>query len=502
MTEESSINLTRTLYSLAFLLFALRFLWLGDTVYILDEAFIQMRIDEHFAAGTIPLSNSRGSSIPLPYGPGAQWFYMLLRLFTWHPVALAFAHLTVQTMGVFLFLRAITKAYGREAGAWCALLLASSPILFFYARHTWDNTLLIPLGALIIWLLQKLRAGGHEFALHAALGCAAGYALNIHLMFGPAALALGVTLLLIDFRKYRWKKWRPWALTLTFGCGALLVLAPYLIEATRIVLAEKPFEHARNESHWGDGRHVWWLFLRTALHSSLFAARAQLDDVREQFFPYAGSFISFFYKKDFFGWFGKIAAWGGALAVLFNLCRLRVTDDALRLYAALAFFFMILVNEYLNIPMAAHYFHPVWWFVFLGVAFAITGLRGWWKRLFLLSIACCIAVNVSYIVLAMAYIHENKGARNMETSVVVSEQMRNLRELCAWGTGKGRTEVRVFKDAIMGEPAFDFLPKHMPECQGISVRLVPALSGADFHLHHPLDSITSAALVADPTAKP
>ena len=110
---------------------ALRFLWLGDTVYILDEAFQQIRIDEHFAAGTIPFSNSRGSSIPLPYGPGALWILMIIRLFTWHPVWIAFYHLCYHILGYGLFAWALWRAYGKEAAIWSLAVVACSPLLFF-----------------------------------------------------------------------------------------------------------------------------------------------------------------------------------------------------------------------------------------------------------------------------------------------------------------------------------------------------------------------------------
>ena len=145
-----------------------------------------------------------------------------------------------------------------------------------------------------------------------------------------------------------------------------------------------------------------------------------------------------------------------------------------------------------------YYFLPIWWFVFLGIALAIRDLRFLWKQIFLFFIAGSVIVNSSYVAFAMAYIHENKGARNMEMSVAVSEQLRNLRELCAWGRAQGKTDVKVYKNAFLGEPAFEFLPKHMPECQGITVTLVTDRAKADFLLHHPSNSETSAALVADP----
>jgi 4-amino-4-deoxy-L-arabinose transferase-like glycosyltransferase len=503
MTENQRQTLERVLYATAFVFFALRFLFPGDTVYILDEAFMQLRLDEHFAAGTIPFSNSRGSSIPLPYGPGALWFFMVARLFTWQPVGIVLWHLCFQMVGYFLFVITIRRAYGREAGAWCALLSATSPILFFFSRHPWDSTLYVWMAAAILFLLQKLKDGGREFPIHFALGLVGGYAVNTHLMFGPVLLALGFTLLLWNLRKHSLRRARSWQLLVTFGGAALLVLLPYLIEAYRISRVEQPFDHARNtNNHWGDGRNLWWIFLRTTIFSSLFKARAMLDDeaVRTQFFAFTGPVFAFFYKVDIFGWIPKLAAWGAAFATLARLARLRFDDEPLRLFAALSFLFILVVFQFLNIPMASHYFLPVWWFVFLGVALAIQNLRYLWRRLFLFFLAANILVNTSYLLFAITYLHENKGARNMEASVAVSEQLRNLRFLCAWGHEHGKAEVKAYKgpETSLGEPAFEYLPAHMPECAGVKITLVTDKALADFILHHPLDSRTSAALVADP----
>lgn len=499
-------SLERALWAIAFLMLALRFLWPGDTIYILDEAFLQIRIDEHFAAGTIPLSNSRGSSIPLPYGPGGQWFYMVLRLFHWHPVFLALCHMTLQLLGALLFFRVIRKAYGPESAAWAAALVASSPLLFFFARHTWDNTLLIPMGSAALWLLYKLDrrkdetrdpgSARREFLVHAGLGLVIGYGVNTHLMFGAVAVAMGLTLLLRGLRIHGISSARMWISLFVFCGVALLVLTPYLIEAFRIAAEEKPLDNARVKEHWGDLRNVWWLFQRTALFSSLFQANISFGDLKKEFSEFAGSFFAFFFYKDLFGWFGKLAAWGGAIAVLARLCLLRVEADPLRLLSALAFFFTILVYAYLNIPTAPHYFNPVWWFVFVGIAYAIPKLQGWWKKGFLVSLLLCLLVNTAYIAFATAYIRVNRGARNMETSTVVREQMRMMAAACEWGRGKALSEVKVRKEVHLGEPGFDFLPGHLPECAGVKVKLVNA--NADLDILYDQRSNTSAALLLVP----
>ena len=89
----------------------------------------------------------------------------------------------------------------------------------------------------------------------------------------------------------------------------------------------------------------------------------------------------------------------------------------------------------------------------------------------------------------------------MDASVAVSEQMRNLGVICAWGRENNKSSVLVFRDAFIGEPGFEFLSKHMPECSGVSVKATDYLSQADIVVHHPKDSRTSAALVSEPVKK-
>jgi hypothetical protein len=474
---------------------------MDESVYILDEPFFQLKIDEHFAAHSFPLTSFRGSSIPLPYGAGGLWFYSLIRFFTWHPVPIAIYHLSAQILGAWLFLRTVLKAYGQEAAGWVALLVASSPLLFFLSRHPWDNTLLIPVSAACLFLLEKIREDGPELLLHFLLGLVAGYGLNIHLMFGPVVVALGLTLLIRGWQKHGPLSARLWLPLLAFSATTLLVLAPYLWEATRLAREEHALEHATIKKRWGDGRNLWWLFQRTALFSSIFGARIYLDDVRSTFYPFAGPVLSYFIRVDLFGWFGKLAAWGMAFAFPVNALRRRMETDPLQIFGSLAFFLTLLVYQYLNIPTAPHYFNPVWWFVFIGIGALIPKLRGFWKAGFLATLALTAAVNIGFDLKALAYVHENKGARNMQTSVVISEQLRMMREICGWAKNRGKAEVRVdYSGTFLAPPAFVFLPRHMPECQGVNVVADQHLPNPDLNLRHPADSATKVDIVISEAA--
>jgi 4-amino-4-deoxy-L-arabinose transferase-like glycosyltransferase len=259
---SSSILFRRGIWIWIFLLIALRFLFWKDTIFILDEPLFQMKIDDYFAGGAFPLSTFRGSSIPLPYGAGAVWFYMLIRLFTWHPYAIVLYHTTAVTFGVLLFLKAMLQKFGEESARWSGLLLATSPLLFYLSRHPWDNTLLFTLNAVVVWSLVQLEKKKREYFYHGLMGAAVGYALNIHLMYGPVAVALGLTLLYRSWKLYGFKSKLFWLPILIFGATAFLMLVPYLWEAYRIMQVEQPLEHTKYTKRWGDGRNLWWLLQR------------------------------------------------------------------------------------------------------------------------------------------------------------------------------------------------------------------------------------------------
>lgn len=490
--------LRRALWAWIIAFFVLRFFWVSDTIFILDEPLFQMRIDEHLAAGTIPLSSFRGSSIPLPYGPGALWLYMLVRLFTWHPYVIAAFHTLVVTAGALLFLRAIWQRFGEEAARYTGLLLATSPLLFYYSRHPWDNTMLVTVSAIVIWSLIRLEEKRKEILYHALAGAAVGYGLNIHLMFGPIAVATGLTLVLRALKFHSLRSREFWLPLLAFGAAAIAVLLPYAWEAWHIMQMEKPLEHTRHTVRWGDGRNVWWNLQRSVVFSSVWGARIYLDTVHQYFHQFTGRVPAFFFHNDLFGWFGKIAAVGVTLAYPIQYFRGTKPFDTLRVFAFLGLACVMLVLQYLNIPTAPHYFHSIWWLVFLGLAVAIPLLRGWGKKLFLATLLLTALVNSTYVMASMLWLHGNKGARSFQYSVTISEQMRAVREICTEAAARIPAEARVnLEPAFILGPSFPYLASHMPECRGVKFISGRPLADPTFVISHPKDSDHRADLIIE-----
>jgi hypothetical protein len=497
MTEKLARAWARGIWVWVFALLALRFAFPGDTVFIADEPLFQLKIDEHMARGAFPLTSFRGSSIPLPYGAGALWFYYLFRLFSWNPFGLAVYHIAAVSLGALLLIRVLRK-YGEEPARWASLLLASSPILFFYSRHLWDTTLLLPIGACTLWCLQRLEDRRREILYHALLGAAAGYALNIHLMYGPVALALGFTLIFRSWKFYGIKSKRFWLPILAFGLCAALLLAPYLCEAYRIMGVEQPLENTKFTARWGDGRNFWWLLQRTVLFSSVWGSRIYFEGAQQQLLSFSGTILSFLFHIDIFGWFAKIATWFVIVAYPVLYYRGRAAFDPVRLFAFLSFVLILLVYQYLNIPTAPHYFEPVVWLVFLGTAIALVNARGVWKRFFIFTLVCTAIVNSALIISSLSFVHLNKGVRNMFYSVALGEQMRVVQHICVEAAARLPAEARVdLADTYISGWSFVYLAAHMPECKGVAFQSAHHLDAPNFRLRHPPDPSTKADLIVD-----
>lgn len=495
------ISYEKIILLVAFMMILLRFTFPGDTVFIADEPSFQSRIDQHLEAGTIPLTSFRGSSIALPYGGGAFWFYMPIRLLISDPVLIALYHIFFLSLGAILFWYVMRKQFGAEPAAWGFLLLASSPILFFFARHSWDNTLFVPLGAAILWLMAKLQSdhsleGKKEYWVHAFLGLAAAYGLNIHLMFGPMIIAIGLTLLWRNASRYGIFSFRTYGLLATYSFIFILAVAPYLLESYRIVQQEAALESTKFKDRWGDLRNLWWLFQRTTVFTSVWGSRIYLEQVKQDFYLFSGGFLTFFYRIDIFGWIVKLAAWFSVIFAAIALIKKNSKVNILIILALFSFLSILSVYQYLNIPTAPHYFHPVWWFGFLGFAYTLSKSPKLMKPILLGFCAATVLVNFSFIVQSMRFFHENKGARAMSYSVAIHEQKRAISELCGLAKSKGiqKVHIDISQVYLMGF-VFDYLPKHMDECNGLVIDTLKVANEPGFKFMHPADSNTKADLI-------
>ncbi len=470
-------KLEYTLLAIGALLVLSRFLFLGHTPFVTDEPAIHLVADEYFASGKFPLTLFRGSQVHIPYGAGALWFYMFFRLFTWNPVFMPYAHTVFFSLAFVLLYFAVRIAYSRLTAAWALVFAASSPFLFELSRHPWDNTFCVPLSAAVLFLvayMEKLESDPEKnrkriWACIIGLAVVVAYAVNIHLMAVPLAAAAGFALLYFLWQMPRWTlKEKSWAFAAFCGVFTLLII-PYAYAAWVRWETEPMTDNLVHNTPWGDGRNLWWLFLREELYSSVWRTTYLFDPYLKDFYAYIGPVFEFLFHKDIIGWFAKVAGYVFVFSSAFALIKYR----RIRLVPALTVFFFfiyLLQMQYSNIPTDPHHFTPLWWIVFVGAVVMLERLKGFWKRGFQWILVANIAINVSFCVFFLGFLLKNGGINSPAHGLGVKYHVAAVREGCNRMRARGLTEANWdMKDTVFLQHSFHYLLSHVPECEGLTV---------------------------------
>jgi hypothetical protein len=230
------------LVTLALGVFALRF---GDrdlVSYVLDEPQLQDAAQTDAQAGRWASISVLHGTQGKRYGPTALWFYTAV-----HHLAGPLPERSILATTLLLTLSQLGLALAAAAAlgggailfSTLAVLLASSPYLFFWARTAWDNPLL---GALVALAVAVLLARRLPAPLRGGLlGLLLGLGLSTHLMAIPFTLAV-VGVLLLEGRRHRASLGAVAALLVV----ALLVNLPYLQ-----ALAKEPPSPSPAWQRWG-----------------------------------------------------------------------------------------------------------------------------------------------------------------------------------------------------------------------------------------------------------
>jgi len=481
--------------AIALLLLALRFLFPGDALYVSDEANFQLHLNSYLANGWIPFTNFRGGSLSVPYGSGPIYFYALVRLFSDSPIFIATVHTLACTIGAVFFWRAMDILFGKKIAAWSLLLMAGSPLLFFFSRHNWDNSLFQTLSAILFYLVVVIQTHNNRSnpLLYGLFGLFTGFSVIVHLMVGPLAVACGLFLLISLALDHSTKRQKLICLlAFTFACGIWVV--PYAVEALQIIQTEAPLEKSKFQSRWGDGRNLWWTFMRTIMYPSLWGSSLQWNGARESLAEFAGPYLYFFFKKDLWGWLIKASV----VVLLFqffkgiSIAKLRLERPFL--FLALVFFCHILILNYLNIPTDPHYYMPVWWIPMVAAAWALTKLSGKAALLFKFTIALTVLVNVLYIGTTLIFIHKNEGIRNRNFGTTMASQAETIASLCEDLQRNNKDKVNLDVSQISMDPyPFRYHFYYLKECAGITA-VVEKMAGQECSLEYANPATTSARL--------
>lgn len=252
-TTSKSANTRRSFlfYSLIAAIGFFYLLWPGDAPFVNDEPKLFLSADAANKDHHLAPSGLMGS-VGLIYGPSPTWAYQLMLLISNQPQAWVVMHVVLMLTGIVIGLMMVARAL--NLGRWFILLVLFSPYTWFYARHLWDNSFLIPLSCLTLgsyalhlrFKTTEMEPSTRAIVLAALLSMLLPL---IHFMALPLSLAL-LSHMLLFMRKDLWRA--RWSLLI----GGLLLGATHLSYFSLLVNHIKHFEPHRRSSFISEG----WAF--------------------------------------------------------------------------------------------------------------------------------------------------------------------------------------------------------------------------------------------------
>lgn len=495
---------------LAAALLAFRFLWLGDAPFAVDEPMFQMLVEDTILAGNFVAKSLGGSSLQVPYGATALWLYAIPHLISKNYISFVVFHTLVFTLGSYFFYLGMKLWMGRSVAALALLFSATSPFMFFYARHPWDNTFIATMSSATFYLIASLLHCGYEKramlwrVLGLAIICTMG--LNLHLMSGP--LLLGMSLFLVWHLLVSPISWRQrWELVFVYGFVILFISAPYLARVYRDVTTLGPVDvpAAKNKA-WGDLRNLWWIILRSQIFSSVWNVKNFVEPVDNYYFEFTGRLYERVFRADWLGWVPKAMSLVFLFFPILHLWNRRAKLDPLHIYCTFIFVVTLIVYQYLNVPTAPHYFQGVCWLVFAGSSIVYFWVKPKWARIFLgVVFGGVMLMNTSFLISSTIFIHENTGTRGMNHGTAIKELHGVTMRLCDFARQNGMQKLHVnLSRVFVTDIPLRYFSRNSEECRGIELDISRIVTNAPLvYLDYPKDSPTKANLeIIDPAKNP
>ncbi len=489
------------LFCIGLALVGIRFVELGITPFVADEPVFWAMADDAVRNRAIPLIGTSASSLPVPFGAGAVWIFMLPMAISNFPLFITWFHSLIFCLGFFFLFKAVSITYGRKAAIWSLALAASSPFLFFFSRHAWDTTFFVPISGAVLYIFAKLDHANREnrainlYKYIAALTLLAALCVNIQLNSGHFVLTAALISIYYIFSTKRELSERLKTLGLAIVLGLLLCL-PYMIAAYAKMQAGMDFEREVPEK-WGDGRHLWWNLQFIVINLSVWQGTIFLDPQQDKYLEYVGKFIAFFFKKDLFGWIPKFTVWFVMLYPLILLARKQISSVRLiHILGSTGFIIALLAFQYLNVPIRPHYFQSFWWLPLVGIAFAVANFAGWYQKAFFAFLSLTLLVNTTLITTSLAFLVENNGTRGMYHGTGIMEVRRITKEFCAKVKINNSPEnscIDTVQVYTVSNPIKYFI-KREEECKGLNVNAFNNMPSCQYYLTYDKSSNTDATL--------
>jgi len=474
---------------LALALILWRFFSLGLAPFIRDEPILQTILDEELFTGhRLPLLGLMGS-YGLRYGPTAMWFYLPLRLFTADVRAIVFYHALTFLAAFGILYLALKRAAGEKVAAWALLFAASSPLLFFYSRQAWDNTLFTLLTALLLYCLGSLEAKQSSAGFF-RVGLLCGLALNTHVIAIPvvaAALACAAPI--------AWSTNRRARFALCAAAPILILLATYAV-----------------------GLALFWKKWQLDSSLNVHPPAGQLIPTLTQSIPGFMQFFTPYGAAYFFDdslpaiplgwlasgigiWISAILGWG-SVAFLAKGFRWKSAPIATR-FALLSLAFALLFYAAVRPdPIHPHYFTPYWWIGFYAAAMLLARVPGRWSLVAATAAFVLVMGNAAFIGSALGFVAKNEGTRGIHLSTALEETERVTEVLCTAMT-EGSGVLHLEATPGLESAPFVYFASHLEACRGKQLfyypRMSPVIAMKHFELRYgtasPFDASLTLALI-------
>jgi hypothetical protein len=446
----------------ALVFLVLRFAALSLAPFSRDEPNLQNLIDHAFAEGRVPLLGLVGT-YGLRYGPTGMWFYLPLRVFTSDARAIVAWHALSYLVAFLLLFRSLFRSDGLRAAAWALALSSTSPLLFLDSRLAWDNTLLVPIIAGLLWALERY-CERNSAARAVALGVIAGLAMGTHPVAAPAVAAALLTAWLFSPVADPRRNLRGLGVVLA---AILVCLAPYLVA---LLSWHAAMPGSTISSPAGSF---------TSVFPALFFGPTQF---------LAAEPARYFFAEDFPALLNAMPlplTWAASalatLAVTFvgwmGVARgTRLPRTPARMFAlfsvlAAFVFFLALRPE----PMQPHYLTPLWWVAIYFAAQALGSTKGRAGLALRIVATLLLLANAGFLVGTLRYLSDNAGTREAHYGSALGEIENATAALCGRITPEGAV---LDLAAVPGvsPPSVAFLSRHLAECRGKKLSIIPQVS--------------------------
>lgn len=493
---------SKFIFFFALLLISLRFFYPGIVQFISDEAIFQEWADEAAHGAGFRLVGMGGSSIPVAYGAGAVWLYQIPHLLSSHPLAFTLFHTIIySTCFIFLYLT-LRRFLGRKPASFALLAASSSPFLFFFSRHTWDTTFFVPFTSAMIYaystIVYQSKTSPWSMQFNRIwplfmIAILAALSINIQLAIGPFILVIFAALLFWLLKDER-KNLAAWLAVVSCGIFIILLCLPYAFAALDFMHKNAAYMAHTKQARWGDVRHFWWNIQYTLFGLSVWKAGLFFQPIYAKFAEFSGLFFAKLFYLDPFGWLMKLASMAVFFGLFAKLAKGKIFQLSHLEFLTLAGFILILiVFQYLNVPVQPHYFQSVWW-----VPFCLLGFAYSWaeqkseksQKIFSLAFGGLIFTNAAFLILSLSFLKINGGTRGMHHSTGILETRAALNSFCenlkSDPQFSNQKEISIDISRIeMGNPPIEYFLKRDSACEGHSFQVsMTPLPAPNFYLEY------------------